>query len=482
MAASSAAVLRGWRLLGRVCRELVAAGGPAGLDLLLGAVLEASRMERAFVVSRGDARSARPRITGCRSRRPDGLERPSLTILRRALAGTRPLICTDAAEHAGLAEGASVRSLSLRSVLAIPIPPSHEADRSALVLDSRSPLPTPSIEREVLEAFAALASLLLRRANGGEARESPGGPAHADSGLIGHSPPFVEMLRWVRRIAPYSFSVLITGATGSGKEGVARALHDLNRRRQGPFLAINCTAFPETLMESELFGAVRGAYTGSEKDRPGLFRGAQGGTLLLDEIGDMPLPMQAKLLRVLDQRRLRPVGGDQELEIDVRVIAATNRRLRDEVAAGRFRADLYHRIAVVEVRVPPLSERAEDIEPLAEHLVTRLSREHDLSRARISAAAAECLRSHDWPGNVRELQAVLLRGLLRASGVTIGAEDLDLPRRDRRSAQDASLERGMIDRALRESGGNIARAAARIGWTRQKLYRRITALGIERGT
>jgi sigma-54-dependent transcriptional regulator len=290
------------------------------------------------------------------------------------------------------------------------------------------------------------------------------------------------MLAWVGRIAPTALPVLIQGESGSGKELVSRALHRLGPRRDGPFVAINCTAVPETLLEAELFGVVRGAYTGADRDRLGLFRRADGGTLLLDEVGDMPPSMQAKLLRVLDSGRVRPVGGVEETAVDVRVVAATHRHLHRWIDDGRFRADLYYRLAVLRVDVPPLRERFDELPALVEELTPRLQRETGRACVRLASDAWAALRAHRWPGNVRELHAALAGAVLRSRDGEIRAEHLELSSESEPpppAARD-SLERRMIEAALRDAGGSIARAATRIGWSRQKLYRRMDALAVRR--
>jgi DNA-binding NtrC family response regulator len=298
------------------------------------------------------------------------------------------------------------------------------------------------------------------------------------------------MLDWARRVARSELAVLIQGETGSGKEGVARVLHDESRRRDGPFVPLNCTAFSEGLLDAELFGAVRGAYTGSERDRGGLFRAADGGTLFLDEIGDMPGAMQSKLLRALQERRIRPVGSSREVAVDVRVVSATHRDLEAEVRRGTFRADLYYRLAVAVVRVPPLRDRLDDLELIVARLEPRLRGETGCPRVRMAPCARERLRAHAWPGNVRELHAVLARALLRSSGGEIRAAHLGrlapTAENDESARPDGTddlvgMERRMIDAALRVADGSITAAAQQIGWTRQKLYRRMKALDVRPG-
>jgi transcriptional regulator with PAS, ATPase and Fis domain len=290
------------------------------------------------------------------------------------------------------------------------------------------------------------------------------------------------MMDWVRRIAPTGLSVLVQGESGSGKELVCRALHDLGPRRSGPFVAVNCAALTETLLEAELFGATRGSYTGLDRDTPGLIRQAHGGTLFLDEVGDMPPPMQAKLLRVLETGRVRPVGGTGETAVDLRLVSATHRDLRRHIDRHLFRADLYYRLAVLRVDVPPLRARLDDLPALVAGLEPRLARDTGCASVRLAFEAWEALRAHHWPGNVRELHAALARALLRSGGGEIGACHLRLSSAPAlpEPVADTSRESSMIEGALRESQGSIAGAALLIGWSRQKLYRRMQALEIHR--
>jgi two-component system response regulator PilR (NtrC family) len=268
---------------------------------------------------------------------------------------------------------------------------------------------------------------------------------------------------------------------------VARALHEGGSRSRRPFVAINCAAIPEALLERELFGATRGAFTGADRDHPGLFRRADRGTVFLDEIGDMPLALQAKLLRVLQEGSVRAVGDLDERPIDVRVIAATHRDLDALVAENRFRADLRWRLEVLVLRVPPLRERAEDLPVLSTRLIERLAARCGLPQARLDAEATERLAAYMWPGNVRELESVLARAILRAREGVIRAADLDVgierAQGVSRHAGNRSqgLEKAMIEDALRAARGNVTAAALRIGWSRQALYRRMNALGLPDG-
>ena len=297
------------------------------------------------------------------------------------------------------------------------------------------------------------------------------------------SQPYRRMMDWVSRIAPTNLPVLVQGESGCGKEAVAQALHRLSPRRAGPCVPINCSALAESLLEAELFGAVKGAYTGSDRDRPGLFRQAHGVTLFLDEVGDMPPSMQSKLLRALESGRIRPVGGSAETTVDVRIVAATHRDLRQTSRDGGFRPDLYYRLAVLRVEVPPLRERLDDLPTLVGELAARLGQETGRRSLTLTPEAWRVLRAYAWPGNVRELHAALARALLRTDSGIIHTDHLrplgDDPRRPvGTGTAGVVLERSMIEAALRETGGRVAGAAARIGWSRQKLYRRMKSLRI----
>jgi len=301
------------------------------------------------------------------------------------------------------------------------------------------------------------------------------------------------VLDLVRRAARGRSTVLVTGESGTGKELVARALHYHSERVAGPFVAANCRAFASGVLESELFGHERGAFTGAERARPGLFERAQGGTVFLDEIGDVSLDFQAKLLRVLQERRVRRVGGDDERELDVRVVAATNRDLRAEVAAGRFREDLYFRLAVVPIELPPLRERRDDILPLARQFLAHANAELGRSVRGFGAEVERWLSAHAWPGNVRELENAIERGVVLARGDLLELGDVALDSRAPSEnagapAADASgslqdfLERAAAERiraALAEAGGVKAEAARRLAIDRTTLYRLMRRYGVE---
>ncbi len=298
--------------------------------------------------------------------------------------------------------------------------------------------------------------------------------------IVGLSPPMVEVYRLAARAAVTDATVLIQGETGTGKELVARAIHYGSRRAARPFVAVDCTALPEALFESELFGHERGAFTGAVTTKRGLFELAQGGTIFFDEVGDLPLSLQGKLLRVLQERELRRVGGGETIPVDVRVLSATHRDLRRLTERGEFREDLYYRLGVVTIAVPPLRGRREDIPLLTRHFLDRLARERGEPPRGLTPEALTLLTAHDWPGNVRELENVLTRAATLSSAQVLTASDLGLepPRRPPRGPAlpepDMTLEavkRWYVRRVLEDTGGNKRRAAQILGVDRRTLYR-----------
>jgi DNA-binding NtrC family response regulator len=289
------------------------------------------------------------------------------------------------------------------------------------------------------------------------------------------APSLAPAIADLRRIAGAPLSLLLLGPTGTGKEVLARAIHAASRRC-GLFVAENCAAIPESLVEAELFGVKRGAYTGAIADRDGRMAEAQRGTLFLDEIGDLPLPAQSKLLRALQEREIRPLGATRAIAVDVRVLAATHRDVRALAAAGAFRSDLFFRLAGAVVEIPPLAARRGDIPCLAATLLARLAREGIGPGRRLGSDALRALARHPWEGNVRELDNLLRRSAALAAGPEIGAGDLRLPPSH---GTPGNLEVAAIRDALGQSLGVKADAARRLGWSRQKLYRRLAALGID---
>ncbi len=309
--------------------------------------------------------------------------------------------------------------------------------------------------------------------------------------MVGESYAMRQLREQVEMAAPTNGRVLVYGENGTGKELVARTVHQLSRRRSGPFVEVNCAAIPEELIESELFGHVKGAFTGAVAEKPGRFEQANAGTIFLDEIGDMSLKTQAKVLRVLQEQVMERVGGTQSIRVDVRVLAATNKELPSEIREGRFREDLYFRLNVIPIFVPPLRERQDDIPLLADHFMALMASEYGRRPKRMASEAAARLQHYAWPGNVRELRNVIERMMIMVPGDTITAQDLAFLGHDGMrqpvSVEGASLpladarerfERDYILQALAAQNGNISRTADVLGVERSNLYKKMKAFGI----
>ncbi len=328
-------------------------------------------------------------------------------------------------------------------------------------------------------------------------------------GIIGRSAPMQDLFRKIDRLAACDITVMVNGASGTGKELVAQAIHDSSGRRKGPFIALNCAAIPESLQESELFGHEKGAFTGANQRRAGRFEQAHRGTLFLDELAELSLPLQAKLLRALQERRFTRVGGNQEVRSDFRLVAATHRDLGEAVRAGEFREDLFYRIAVFELRVPRLRDRGQDIELLCQHFIDLFAKRHNHPKARLSPEALAVMGTYHWPGNVRELQNTVQHALVVCDGKTIAAGDLPARMRDavatttnpptaaqpiagdphaapQVAAQTPAggpmrlpavtleaLEKMAIEQALERTGGNATEAMRQLGLSRATFYRKL---------
>jgi two-component system, NtrC family, response regulator AtoC len=350
---------------------------------------------------------------------------------------------------------------------------------------------TPELEAEVLRLGAAgalpLHALLDVERAAADIRvilhgHTAGPEAEPSLGIVCAGHAMREIVSWIRKVAPWRTSVLLTGETGTGKECVARALHEASRRR-GHFVPVNCSAIQDTLFESELFGHRKGSFTGAVADRLGLIEAATGGTLFLDELGDLQSPMQAKLLRFLDDAQVRRLGDDAERTVDVRVVAASNRPLQRDVAVGRFRQDLYHRFTFNR-EIPPLRNRADDIDALVRYLVPRICRREGRMPATVTPAALAWLRRQRWPGNVRELRNALEGALATSSGAVLTEEDIVealRPWGPRPVLTDAGEREGMLA-VLRACRGNHTAAARRLGVSRTTLWRRMRELRLSGGS
>lgn len=423
-------------------------------------------------------------------RLPDGL---GLELLREITHGQRPEKCIVITAY-GSAENA-VEALKSGAFDYLTKPVDLRQLRAAVVEALQSRLQTNPPDGGTPRSGNSLAS----------SAPAPGGQ-HALARIVGSSPAIAQIKSRIEKVATSMAPVLIQGESGTGKELVARAVHDCSHRAAGPFVAVNCGAIPENLIEAEFFGARKGAYTGASHDREGYFQAASGGTLFLDEIGDLPLAMQAKLLRVIQERRVRPLGGVQEEAVDVRIVSATHRDLANMVRQGEFRQDLYYRLNVIELHIPALRERREDLPALVQSLLLRLCAESGQPHAELSSGALQWLQQHELPGNVRELENLLQRALALSSGTRLEPEDFgdtrqppqeliesvagnatpeplkpavrppDIPN-DLQSFLDEQ-ERQVLLKALRECDFNRTAAAQRLGLNLRQMRYRIQRLGI----
>jgi transcriptional regulator with GAF, ATPase, and Fis domain len=410
------------------------------LGALLDAVIEVSAADQGFLVLLDDG--GRPRVRLARNRRkesvPDPDEQLSDSIVAKVVRTQQPIIISDALRDAEFQNAQSVMSLRLSSVMCVPL---RERGRllGALYVGSSgvSNLFRQS-DLEVLTVLAAQAGLILRNAMlvshlksdnqrlGAELEQLRVSAVASIGAGAGASLAMQEVLRTVKKVAGTDVSVLITGETGTGKELIAQEIHRLSPRKSGPMIAINCGAIPEPLLESELFGHVKGAFTGAIASKPGRFQSAHGGTVLLDEIGEMPLGLQVKLLRVLQERVVTRVGDTRAEPVDVRILAATHRDLPAEIRAGRFREDLYYRLNVVQVHLPPLRERGEDVVILARYFMRRFADELQIPPRSLSPAAELALRKHPFPGNIRQLENHIKKALVLSDHEVLLPEDLGL--------------------------------------------------------
>ncbi|MDB6126610.1 MAG: zraR 26 [Verrucomicrobia bacterium] len=305
-------------------------------------------------------------------------------------------------------------------------------------------------------------------------------------GFLGSSAPMQAVFESIRKVATTDAPVLILGESGTGKEMTARAIHQRSARKDGPFIAINCSAIPESLIESELFGHEKGSFTGAHAQRKGRVEISSGGTLFLDEVGEIPLPVQVKLLRFLQEQTIERVGGRQEIQVDTRVVAATNANLKKGLAEGTFREDLFYRLAVVQIVLPPMRDRGEDILLLAQSFMQQFSAESGKSGLTLGQDATRAIRRHSWPGNVRELQNRVRRAVIMSSGKRLSAEDLELEKSsdsvEGTSLKDAreALEKEMIQRALKKHSGKITAAAMELGISRPTFYELMEKLGVQK--
>jgi transcriptional regulator with GAF, ATPase, and Fis domain len=421
---------------------------------------------------------------------PEQPVRVSRKVVQRVTHERIGLLLPDVPNEKGLE---TLREMGIRSLLCVPLVTSDRA-LGAIYVVSRSPA-NPFEERHLrlMTAVAGMVSLALDNLSHWEnlRRENVELRAELDvrHQLVGESPRILEVLDFIRRVAPTDSSVLIQGESGTGKELVARALHNNSVRAKGPFVAINCAAIAETLLESELFGHEKGAFTGANAQKKGKVESAQCGTLFLDEVGELALGLQAKLLRVLQEREFERVGGTRPIKLDIRVIAATNRSLPEAVKSGSFRNDLYYRLSVITTTVPPLRDRREDIPMLAAHFMAKGARNSRGRLKPVSPEALACLIGYHWPGNVRELENALERAIVLGSSETVLPEDL--PENIVEAVQTvptsagnyyrelADFKKRLLSQALQQADGNYTQAAQVLGLHPNSLLRLIRNLGLK---
>ncbi|AGP32317.1 sigma-54-dependent Fis family transcriptional regulator [Sorangium cellulosum] len=491
------------------------------LAMAMDAAIDLTAAERGFVLLEQTGGELRVAVARNVDREKVGRShlKFSYSIAERAIAAQEPVVTVDAQDDPRFREHASVHAMRLRSVIAVPIR-SPDGVLGALYLDNRFRRARFAPDDvDLLLAFADQVALALRNARlvddlrrrtvelEAERRRVEellrGQAAEIDrlqeevlvrqqalehrydyGAIVGRGPALRAVFATLDRVVDTPVSVLVTGESGTGKELVARAIHFAGPRKSGPFMGINCAALPASLLESELFGHVRGAFTGADRDRTGLVVAARGGTLFLDELGEMPLEVQAKLLRVLQEREVRPVGSAEAVRVDFRLVCATNRDLLAETARGRFREDLYYRVAVVQIRLPPLRDRLEDLPELALHFVRRAAEQLGRPAPQLSREALRRLGQHGWPGNVRELENVITKAVVLCDGRRIGSDDVDLPRAREGGGRGAPRalpdERAALLAALERTGWNALQAARDAGMSRATFYRKLRRLGIQR--
>ncbi|MFM2153774.1 MAG: hypothetical protein RL199_2209 [Pseudomonadota bacterium] len=453
------------------------------LEALVDGVVRLTGADKGFLVLvESDGFSVRVARGVDRSAIDAGAGRLSDSLLRRVLETRRPLVISDAAHDREFNASESVVRLSLCSVMCVPMLEAGEVTGLLYVGNDRFAARFDTRALAVVTIYAAQASLLLRNARLVQAlsRENAALREVVDEVRLGEVVGSCEAMRAlfhrVEKVAPTDVSVLVTGETGTGKELIARELHRRSTRKDGPFVTVNCGAIPEGLLESELFGHVKGAFTGAVTTRIGRFQAASGGTLFLDEVGELPAPLQVKLLRALQERVVTKVGDVRPETVDIRVVAATNRPLEEDLRTRRFREDLYYRLNVVRLHLPPLRERGEDVEVLARHLLFRVAAQLGRPVHGLTDEAREAVRAAPWPGNVRELENRLRKAVVLADGPLLTPDDLDLsppllqPVLPLADAVEAFKER-YVDEVLRRNGDNRAQTARELGVDARTIFR-----------
>ncbi|OGP08160.1 MAG: hypothetical protein A2048_00335 [Deltaproteobacteria bacterium GWA2_45_12] len=497
---------------------------PRLLEFIMDTVIEIAGAERGFLILSPHKKEASFKINVARNLDQETIEKPtykvSRTIVKKVLEAGKPLLTTDAASDPRLQSSQSIQGLKLKSLLCVPLTNKGRVIGAIYVENRFQKGLFTQDTLEILSAFADQAALALENARlyeenhrktdkieklneqlsqllahkEVELTEAQEKISHglrvlerkyAYDKIIGVSPAMQRVFEVLDRVTEGSISVLITGESGTGKELIARALHFNSPRKNAEFVAINCSAIPGQLLESELFGHVRGAFTGAERDKKGLFELAHGGTLFLDEIGDMPLELQPKLLRVLESREIRKVGSHQKISVDVRIVSATHQDLKELCRKKSFREDLYYRLNGVMIPLPPLRERRGDIPSLVRFLLDEMA---GAKKIKVTAGAMRLLTDYDWPGNIRELRNELERALSFGEKEILPAHLSDSVGRENPRIVPTSggliregrnlYEKEAILEAVRRSAGNKVKAAKRLGISRVALYQKIKKLGI----
>lgn len=458
---------------------------PALLDTLLDVVIQVTNADKGFIVL---VESGEPVVKVARNLRhetiSDAVSHLSDSIMARVMKSRTPLIISDALSDSEFKNSLSVVNLRLTSVLCVPMLERGNTLGLIYVGNDNVAQLFDETHLEVLTIFAAQAGLLIRNALLVNELQLDNRTLHERieqirfGEILGSSPPMQEVFRKVQKVAGTDISVLITGETGTGKELIAREIHRRSARAKGPFVTINCGAIPENLLESELFGHARGAFTGAVANKAGRFQSANGGTLFLDEIGEMPLSLQVKLLRALQERVVTRVGDTQAEPVDIRVLTATNRDLDVEIKGGRFREDLYYRLNVVHILLPPLRDRGDDIVVLARYMVGRYSPEYGGKVRGLTPQAVAAIRRHRWPGNIRELENRLKKAVVLSDKALLGPEDLDLQPEDLpavlplNEAKD-KFQREYINEILALNNGNRTKTARDLAVDPRTIFRHL---------
>jgi len=417
----------------------------------------------------------------------------SSSVIKKVMSDGKAVLTFDALSDERFEASRSIIAQQLLSIICVPLR-LQEKTIGAIYLDSSKSRGKFNDDTLMfLSVFGNLAAVAVENAHRYGSLKTENArlkneirSANLFPGIIGKSKTWKAVLDLVQRVVDTDVSVLITGESGTGKELIARAIHNEGRRRDKPFVAINCTAIPETLLESELFGYKKGAFTGANADKKGLMEYADGGTLLLDEVGDLPQSLQAKLLRVLQDKEIRQLGGNEVKKVDLRILAATNKDLREETKKGTFREDLYFRLNIVEIHLPPLRDRPEDIPIMVTEFVKKACDTHGRSVRRLNPGAMARLLKHPWYGNVRELQNAVERAVVLSRGEELTEEDLRLQQFSADEMLESGItleefERKLVEKTLRDTGGNRTRTAERLGVSLRWLQYRLKEWSGEQG-